>query len=781
MKSSFTFFKPVFTAALSLLLFGSAKAIYVPVTVTGFTADVIANGVGLPSASTTAAFDNTVYCLVASDYQQTATSPLPTNFLPATGTINSVQTTGVSFQLANVTTTGNNSLRLSGVSSGTLTLSNQTYIGDIYILAAAGDVITTVGATLKVTFTDNTFYTFPSFTVADWFGYPSYAIQGIGRVNRTTGVLDAPSTINPRLYEYKFTMPIAQYSKQIASITVNKTGSNGTINVMAVTIDHQPCVPTTSVTAPAANITTTGATINWATVTGSVGYEYAITTTNTAPVSGTFTTATTYSPTGLTPGTTYYAWVRNKCSATSFSIWNSVSFTTLACPSAGAPSIVTNVPGSVTFTWPGTSTPGVINYQYQVSQSVAPPTTWLTTNNTTATISGLIPGTIYYAHVRSNCGTTAGDLYVQFTNPYPPCFAPAAMAIADVNMHGANISWNSATITSVSGYEYAVDMSFAAPSSGTATTDTFYSATGLTANTKYYVHIRTHCGTVGNYSAWILDSFTTSPTCLIFNPSNVQITGITAHTAQMTWQGYPGIYGYEYFIDNNSFPPTSGALAINYNVITPQNLYSGTSYYLHLRVRCDTFNFSPWIDIPFSTPAICTAPSTATVTNITSNSASFSWSPVGSAQNYEYGVSTSSTPSPTGFYTANTNVSVNALQPSTNYYFHVRALCSSSDLSEWKTTAFNTYATSIVTVAGNKDFSLNVYPNPVKEVLNIEVKGIMKGKGTVMLLDLSGKLIDQIELNSDKGQLNLKNVSSGLYLLRYRDGENTKTMRIQKQ
>jgi hypothetical protein len=87
----------------------------------------------------------------------------------------------------------------------------------------------------------------------------------------------------------------------------------------------------------------------------------------------------------------------------------------------------------------------------------------------------------------------------------------------------------------------------------------------------------------------------------------------------------------------------------------------------------------------------------------------------------------------------------------------------------------------MVTVAGNEDFSLNVYPNPAKDILNIEVKGSMKGKGTVMLLDLSGKLIDQIQLSSDKGQLNLSNVANGLYLLRYRDSQNTETMRIQKQ
>jgi hypothetical protein len=872
MKSSFTFIKPLLVAFLTILFAGRASATYVPVTLTGFNQDVIADGIGMPTTSTTVAFDNSINCLVAPTYQQTATSPLPVNSLPASGTISSVQTTGLNFQLVNVTTPGNNSLRLTGTLFDTLTFSNQTYIGDIYMLAAAGDAGTSnfIGATVKVLFTDNSIYTFPAISIGDWFNQTSYAIQGVGRVNRSSGVLDAPTTLNPRLYEYKLVMPVNQYTKQIAGIIINKTATQGTINVMAVTVDNQTCLPpqnltlngsatmtsanfswtaltgvlgyecavTTTATPPASgtfvstnaysatslnngsayylhvrtkcsatsfsiwntitfttpacptvpvstistsNITTVSADINWTAIGGSNGYEVNLSTSSTAPTSGTVQTNTSYNATLLTPGTQYYFYIRNHCTSPSNSVWTSISFTTLACPSAGAPSIVTNVPGSVTFTWPGTSTPGVINYQYQVTSSIAVPTTWLTTNNTVATVSGLTPGTTYYAHVRSNCGTSSGDQYVQFINTYPPCFAPAAITTADVNMHGANISWNSSVVTSVSGYQYAVDMNFAAPSTGTPTTDTFYSATGLTANTKYYVHVRTHCGALNNYSAWIIDSFTTPATCLIYTPSNVQIANITAHTAQISWQNYPGIYGYEYFIDNNPLPPVSGALAVNYSVITPQNLYSGTSYYLHLRIRCDTFNYSPWLDIPFNTPAICTAPSTASVNNITSNSASFNWSPVSSAQNYEYGVSTSSTPSPTGFYTANTNVTVNALQPSTNYYFHVRALCSSSDLSEWKTTAFNTYATSIVTVAGNKDFSLNVYPNPVKEVLNIEVTGNRKGKGTVMLLDLSGKLIDQIELSSDKGQLNLKNVSSGLYLLRYRDGENTETMRIQKQ
>ena len=97
------------------------------------------------------------------------------------------------------------------------------------------------------------------------------------------------------------------------------------------------------------------------------------------------------------------------------------------------------------------------------------------------------------------------------------------------------------------GYEYAVTTSLAPPASGTATPDTFYVATGLTPNTEYYVHVRTHCGStpfppvVHNFSPWITDSFTTPATCL--PPDTPSVFNITTYSAQMSWNLYPGIGG----------------------------------------------------------------------------------------------------------------------------------------------------------------------------------------------------------------------------------------------
>lgn len=77
-----------------------AKAAYVPVPVTGFNADVVANGTGSPSTSTTATLNYDVptsgVVLVAPDYRYMASCSLPTASLPANRIVNGT-TAGLTF------------------------------------------------------------------------------------------------------------------------------------------------------------------------------------------------------------------------------------------------------------------------------------------------------------------------------------------------------------------------------------------------------------------------------------------------------------------------------------------------------------------------------------------------------------------------------------------------------------------------------------------------------------------------------------------------------------
>jgi len=61
-----------------------------------------------------------------------------------------------------------------------------------------------------------------------------------------------------------------------------------------------------------------------------VGYQWAVSTINTAPSSGTDTTADSIIATGLTPGIRYYVFVRSKCADDFYSAWASTSVITVA-------------------------------------------------------------------------------------------------------------------------------------------------------------------------------------------------------------------------------------------------------------------------------------------------------------------------------------------------------------------------------------------------------------------------------------------------------------------
>ena len=83
--------------------------------------------------------------------------------------------------------------------------------------------------------------------------------------------------------------------------------------------------------AGATAVTQNTATINWAApVLGTpAGYEYVVSTTNTAPTgAGTAATGTSAAIANLTASTTYYVFVRSACGADGFSTWTQGSFTT---------------------------------------------------------------------------------------------------------------------------------------------------------------------------------------------------------------------------------------------------------------------------------------------------------------------------------------------------------------------------------------------------------------------------------------------------------------------
>jgi|GEM_PF-3530307 len=240
-------------------LFASSTALaqssttYVPVEVTGYNHDVIADnggnpGVGAPvSSSTTIAFDrgnNAVnWCLADSGYVNPAgLSPRPA--LSPRGVIRSLSNAGLTFKLGlagnSRPSQGLNSLRIDGAGTGTLTLVRPQSCSEVIILAAEGNGTTQTDKTFTVRFTDGTLQVVSNIFVPDWYNGTLTPATRIGsRVNRGTtpaSGIEIPPSGDPTLYEVHIPLSPANYTKPVQSITVFKTLTDPVLNIMAVSL-----------------------------------------------------------------------------------------------------------------------------------------------------------------------------------------------------------------------------------------------------------------------------------------------------------------------------------------------------------------------------------------------------------------------------------------------------------------------------------------------------------------------------------------------------------------
>ena len=103
-------------------------------------------------------------------------------------------------------------------------------------------------------------------------------------------------------------------------------------------------------------------------------------------------------------------------------------------------------------------------------------------------------------------------------------------------------------------------------------------------------------------------------------------------------------------------------------------------------------------------------------------------------------------------------------------------------LSGMKYLSFQDFTTGIneqQMAAGN---TLLTYPNPVNDVLKIDLRGTKNQGGSISILTLDGKVM-QTQQTEGTGTvtLNLSQLPQGIYLCRYSSGTETKTVKIIKQ
>jgi hypothetical protein len=331
----------VFSMALAVI---QARATYVPVLVTGYNADVVANGTGNASASTNNDVDGVNYAFMAADFNPLGT--LPTQFLPTGGLINSATTPGLMFQINSYS--ANNSLRIPGAATDSLVFATPQTAGEVYIMSTSGSGVTTVNIT--VNFTDGTIQTFSALTINDWYGGSNYAMLGLGRVTIATNTIDN-NTADPRLYENQLVINSTNYTKLIRSITFNKTSTAGVLNVMGITVNTL-CSGTPTAGAATANVSVTcpSAPFNLSLTGNSTGVGMSYQWQSAATATGTYTNVGTASasPAFTTAATTtlYYRAAVTCGSATTYSTPVMVTISSLF--PGGTYTINSGAPGTTT-------------------------------------------------------------------------------------------------------------------------------------------------------------------------------------------------------------------------------------------------------------------------------------------------------------------------------------------------------------------------------------------------------------------------------------------------
>ncbi|MBL7704547.1 MAG: T9SS type A sorting domain-containing protein [Taibaiella sp.] len=328
-----------FTLSLFLglgLLSARAQFSNVPITPASFNADIIADGTAgtTPAATTTTGADSATppYVFVSATFGfGTTTCATAATAWPSSLNITSTNTTtntGITYTLQSPGTgtgTNNNALVLPYNTSGTLTLVTPISAAKLYIVAMGGSGATNY--TAVVNFSDATSQTITTGIQApDWCGgAATYRLtaQSYYRITRTA------TTCNGATCQYLYELPInidpSNYYKTITSVTfTNTTNGSSKLDIFAMGA-QAPCIlPTAQPTALTftAGLTQVNGSFTAAAGTPSgylvVQYPHNAATTN--PASGTTYTigqtlglgtvvgvgsSTTFTGTGLMPGTQY--------------------------------------------------------------------------------------------------------------------------------------------------------------------------------------------------------------------------------------------------------------------------------------------------------------------------------------------------------------------------------------------------------------------------------------------------------------------------------------------
>jgi hypothetical protein len=202
------------------------------------------------------------------------------------------------------------------------------------------------------------------------------------------------------------------------------------------------------------------------------------------------------------------------------------------------------------------------------------------------------------------------------------------------------------------------------------------------------VVIRASRGSLSQYGDISVDEFAIkeAPTCP--DPTFLSSFGVLANSAELTWQDNASASSWLVEWDTAGYPAGTArysTIASNDTVNISAGLMELTNYDWSVKAICSPGDSSMFTRGSFTTPANCPAPTSFSVSLITSNSASFTWNQVGNTSSWEIEYDTTGFAVGTGnrSLVASDSINIASFMSNTSYEIYVRAVCSSTDSSTW--------------------------------------------------------------------------------------------------
>ncbi len=154
-------------------------------------------------------------------------------------------------------------------------------------------------------------------------------------------------------------------------------------------------------------------------------------------------------------------------------------------------------------------------------------------------------------------------------------------------------------------------------------------------------------------------------------------------------------------------------------------------------------------------PEECVDPTDVAASDITSTSATISWTAGGSETRWaiDWGTGADTT--------ANNPYTLTGLEPNTTYYVKVKALCADGNESGWSSPA--TFTTATVGIDDVDAAAISLYPNPA--TTTVTISGI-EGQATVTVVDMNGRVSGEWRVENGEITLDLTGYAQGAYFVR---------------